>query len=53
MFPMLSDPAAARKVKLTKVTCLTCLTCNLKGCVGKCRFQSADYHLPPRTKKTS
>ena len=27
---------------------VTCLTCKLKGCVGKCRFQSVDSPSSPK-----
>jgi hypothetical protein len=27
---------------------ITCLTCNLKGCVGRCRFQSVECSQPKK-----
>ncbi len=42
---VLVKETAERKGKKRK---LTCLTCQLKGCVGKCRFEPAECPQPPR-----
>ncbi len=47
MLQILARPAPARTSPKRKVTCLTC---QLKGCVGKCRFEAMDS---PRLPKAS
>jgi hypothetical protein len=43
MLPVISGRLPEAKPKKGKITCLTC---NLKGCVGRCRFQSVECSQP-------
>ena len=45
MLTILTPPTGDHGSPRRKVTCLTC---KLKGCVGKCRFQSMDSPSSPK-----
>lgn len=46
MFPIIQTQAAAHAGGKRKITCTTC---KLKGCVGRCRWETVDCSQVPKT----
>ena len=47
MFQVIANPTADHKRKQRKITCVTC---DLKGCLGRCRFEAVSQ---PKTSKAA